>query len=300
MSHQFLFFPRTVAATLALLSANFVFAQKPVECAPLDPGARSRVVHLVARKLGTDPVLPRVEEEKIVSGTCYREFVFSVPDTKRRWSVYLSPDFHFLSAGLWDVSVDVVTADGRVAAQLLQEATSDNPPTLGPSSAPVTVVEFADFQCPYCARLSKMIEVYRKENPDKVRLIFRHFPLSIHNWATPAARAGSCIARQNKNSFWQFHDLLFSQQKAVTQENLPGFIGDFFSKAPELNGDEFRQCINSPLAESSIERDLTEGHNYRVVSTPTIFINGRQYGTFRNDSALRAAIDAAVPAKAVP
>src|SRR5215472_18566805 len=122
---------RTLAVAIGLLASNFVGAQKISDCAPLDPAVKSRVVHFVARKLGTDPVLPALEEEKLVPGTCYRQLVFSDQNSKRRWTVYLSPDLRFLSAGLWDVSVDVETTDSRVAAQLLQEAATDKPPALG-------------------------------------------------------------------------------------------------------------------------------------------------------------------------
>lgn len=286
---------RTLAVAIGLLCSNFVGAQKLSDCAPLDSAVKSRVVHFVARKLGTDPLLPALDEEKLVPGTCYRQLVFSVQDSKRHWTVYLSPDLRFLSAGLWDISVDVTTTDNRVAAQLLQEATTDKPPALGSSSAPVTLVEFSDFQCPYCARLSKMIELYRKENPDKVRVIFRHFPLPIHGWATPAARAGSCIAKQSEAAFWQFHDLLFSQQKTITAESLSTMIENFLREAPQLKKVEFHQCVGALSPENVVDRDLAEARNYHVVSTPTVFINGRQYGMFRNDAAFAAAIDAATP-----
>lgn len=290
--HHFQLLARVLAVVNALVCSSLALGQKPPECAPVTADARSRVAHLVARKLGTDSTLPVIDAEKLVAGTCYREFAFSVPGSKRRWTVYLSPDMRFLSVGLWDVSVDPEVADQRVGAQLLEEARIDEAPARGPQSAPVTVVEFSDFQCPYCARFAAMVDRYQKENPQKIRLVFRNYPLPIHNWAMPAAHAGSCVLQQSAAGFWQLHDFLFSQQRSITEENLRSMIDSFIGKRGDLNGAEYRKCADSLPAEKLLARDLTEAQSYDIRSTPTVFINGRRYGMFRDDAGFAAAITA--------
>ncbi len=142
-------------------------------------------------------------------------------------------------------------------------------PAIGPESAPVTLVEFSDFQCPYCstmaANLHKIIEKYGKQ----VRLVFRNFPLTqIHANAQRAAEAGYCAAENGR--FWEMHDLMFKSQDKLSEADLK-------AKASSLTLDEktFSDCLTSGRHAAKVKEDLTEGLRLGVSGTPALFINGR-------------------------
>ena len=184
------------------------------------------------------------------------------------------------------------------AEQLVHQAEEDHAPVRGPNVAPVTIVVFSDLQCPYCSAFSEMVERYRKANPDRVRLVFRNLPLSVHDWAMPAARTGVCIYQQSVSAFWRFHDILLSRQKTITGANLATTITEFLANTPELRGEDYSRCMDSTLPQNRLDQDLAEAMSFRLDATPTIFINGRKYTGFRDDAAFALAINLATPSEA--
>ena len=120
-------------------------------CKPLDAETRTRIVHVVARSAHTEPLLPSIEEEKLVPGTCYWQISLSVASSNRRLTPFLAPDRRFVLSNLTDVSVDPWVEEGRRAEQLAQHAEHDHAPTRGPGAAPVTIVVFSDLHVPIVA-----------------------------------------------------------------------------------------------------------------------------------------------------
>lgn len=149
------------------------------------------------------------------------------------------------------------------------EIPTDGFPSLGPQDAPIVIVEFSDFQCPYCQRWHKqtfkpLLEAY----PGKIRLVYRNLPLtSIHPEALPAAVAALCANEQN--AYWAFHDKLFDGQYGLGQEA-------YLQYASELGLDStaFKECLASKRYESFVQEDMKFALNLGVSSTPTFFING--------------------------
>lgn len=145
----------------------------------------------------------------------------------------------------------------------------DDDPILGPENAPITVIEFSDFECPYCRRWHE--EVYSRllENyPDQVRIVYRDFPLdSIHRNATPAALAANCAYEQN--AFWEYHDKLFGGELGLGTDAYEQY-------AQELGLDmaSFDECVQSNRYLDEVRADLEWAANLGVQSTPTFFING--------------------------
>ena len=142
-------------------------------------------------------------------------------------------------------------------------------PSLGPVDAPVTVVEFSDFQCPYCARLAPVVKRVAGEYPGRVRMVFRQFPLrSIHAHAQKAAEASLCAFDQGR--FWEMHDALFEDIKKLESKDLR-------DRARKLNLDleAFNQCLDSGKYAASVQQDLEDGMVAGVSGTPAVFINGR-------------------------
>lgn len=141
-------------------------------------------------------------------------------------------------------------------------------PVRGPSEAWVTIVEFADFQCPYCARVQPTLDQIRQVYGDDVRLVFKHMPLRFHERAVPAALAAECASEQGR--FWQMHDLLFQNQPAFSDGQLRGY-----AERLDLDLGRFDACTTSAAAAERVESDASLARELRVPGTPAFFVNGR-------------------------
>jgi len=141
-------------------------------------------------------------------------------------------------------------------------------PVRGPSEAPVTIIEFSDFQCPYCVRaaptLKKLGEVYG----DRLRLVYRDMPLAIHPFAPKAAEAAACAREQGK--FWEMHDRLFDAKGRLEIADLKIYARDI-----GLDGAAFASCLDSGRNESRWKADKAAAEGYGITGTPAFFINGR-------------------------
>ncbi len=148
------------------------------------------------------------------------------------------------------------------------EVASAGHPAWGKDNAPVTIVEFGDFQCPFCLRAESTLKQIRTKYGDKVRLVYLDFPLGMHAHALDAAEAGRCAGEQNK--FWQFHDALFEDQAKLAVTDLKATAARL-----GLNSTQFNSCFDHSKYQSEIHKDLDEGMKLGVTGTPTFFINGR-------------------------
>jgi protein-disulfide isomerase len=147
-------------------------------------------------------------------------------------------------------------------------------PTLGPADAPVTIVEFGDFECPYCAHAINTVEncVTNTYN-GRVRLIFKNYPLRQHAWAQAAAIAGNCIYQQNPSAFWDYVHDIYRDQASISPENLSGHVDDFVQNH-QLDSQVLHACIMSNAAENRVAQDVADGQRVNVTSTPTFYVNG--------------------------
>jgi len=141
-------------------------------------------------------------------------------------------------------------------------------PVRGNVDAQVTVVEFSDFQCPFCARARPTVNQVRETYRDKVRWLFRNFPLQMHAQAPKAAEAAACAAEQGK--FWEMHDRLFASQGKLQVPDLKQHAADLGLKA-----EEFNVCLDSGRHANDWQQGITDGSRYGVTGTPAFFINGR-------------------------
>lgn len=141
-------------------------------------------------------------------------------------------------------------------------------PSIGREDAPVTIVEFSDYQCPFCSRAEPTVKQVLAQYPDSVRLVYRHFPLdAIHPQARPAAIAAVCAAQQDR--FWEFHDKVFASQSDLSAEKLASFADEL-----ALDRAAFDACLTSDAAATSVEKDLAAGQAAGTTGTPAFFING--------------------------
>ena len=141
-------------------------------------------------------------------------------------------------------------------------------PSRGPKDAPVVIVEFSDFECPFCKRATATLDALLERYGDRVRFVFKDFPLPSHPNASKAAEAGNCANEQNR--FWEFHDKLFATQGALDVSSLKVYAVEL-----GLDAAAFASCLDGGQYAAAVSRDLQIGRDSGASSTPTFFINGR-------------------------
>jgi protein-disulfide isomerase len=148
-------------------------------------------------------------------------------------------------------------------------------PVTGASNATVTIVEFADFECPVCRQLHEALRGLLPNYP-QVRLVFKDFPLEqMHAWARTAALAGRCAYQQDPKAFWKMYDYFYDNQELISASNAWDKSVDYAGQAG-LKTDEFRGCMTSQEAAAAVEANVANGKLLEVNSTPTLFVNGRR------------------------
>lgn len=143
-------------------------------------------------------------------------------------------------------------------------------PTSGPQDAKVTIVEFSDFQCPFCAKGAEIVSALKKKYNNKVKFVFKHFPLPFHKQAELAANASMCINEQSGDKFWKMHDAMFADQSKLAEV-------DLIATAKTLGADEakFTECLKSQKFANYVKADMEEGKKLGIDSTPTFYVNGK-------------------------
>jgi protein-disulfide isomerase len=144
----------------------------------------------------------------------------------------------------------------------------------GPANAKVQIVEFSDFQCPACRYAEPVVRQLFPVYGDKIRFIFKHFPLRMHQWAKPAAVAAECAGRQGK--FWEYHDRVYDRQAEWTNEKFEDFL-TAYAVFVRLDMKQWQACRQDPSVAAVVASDEQDGENAWVDSTPTFFINGRRF-----------------------
>ena len=183
--------------------------------------------------------------------------------------VYVTKGGKYIFRGdLSDMTVDPL-------AEIRAKLHPENSPSLGPIDAQITLIEFADFECPSCRQLDRILRDLLPQHPE-IRLVYKDFPLTtIHPWAMTAAIAGQCAAEQNPASFWKLHDIIFDAQELITPSNVWEKMSDFASQIG-LNADTFRACMANPATAKEVDKTTEQGQQLNITATPTIFVNGRR------------------------
>ncbi len=165
----------------------------------------------------------------------------------------------------------------------------DGAPVRGKANAPVTVVEFSDFQCPFCARAEGELVKVREAYKDQVKIVYKDFPLPIHPNAPKAAEASRCAREQEK--YWEYHDILFANNNALEVPNLKKFAADL-----KLDTAKFDACLDGDKYAKEIAKDMEEGTRVGVGGTPAFFVNGRFLSGAQPFSVFQDAIEDALAA----
>src|SRR5581483_10037960 len=187
--------------------------------------------------------------------------------------------FYISSDGQTIVRGDVFHLGKPPFESNMDRLTLQDQPSFGPANAPVTIVEFGDFECPDCKMEAPVL---RHEMPEafdsKVRVVFKNYPLeSIHPWAKAAAIDGRCVYRQGEAPFWKFYDWIYDKQDDITPDNLNAKVLAWAGENG-LDSVQLGKCIDTKATEADVDRSIAEGRALGVNGTPTLFINGRKIG----------------------
>lgn len=193
----------------------------------------------------------------------------------------------FQKAGVPEQITLVNSATGqiqKISFSLVARIDTTGSPFLGSAEAPVEVVIFSDFQCPYCAQAGTLLEEILEQNPESVKIIFKHFPLNFHEQAQPAAQAA--IAAHQQGKFWQYHDLLYANHKSLTAASYEAFAQELGLDMTAFNRDRRSRTVQQQLV-----KDINIGKQIGVTGTPAVFVNGHRVKK-RTPEVIQAMIDA--------
>jgi protein-disulfide isomerase len=206
----------------------------------------------------------------------------------------LIPIAFFLGLGggylVWGSSQPSGAAAGAAPARRVTVST-DGQPSIGPADAPITIVEFSDYQCPYCQLWDQ--QVYQQlmaSYPNKLRFVYRDLPLPMHAEAIPAAEAADCAGDQG--AYWKYHDALFAQQYGLGRTAYEHYAADL-----GLDSQAFKTCLDSQRYLSKIQANATDAASAGLDSTPSFVINGRVLIGALPFSDFKAVIDEELAAK---
>jgi len=184
--------------------------------------------------------------------------------TQEAW---LTPDNHLIIGRVFDLKEDPYQKN-------LAKINLANAPTTGAPDAKVTIVEYSDFQCPYCSQAHATIDQLMQQYQGKVKLVYKHLPLNMHNWAEDAAVASTCVYQQDNATFWKLYDYLFTNQGTVTKETLAQKV-EQATKDSKVNQEELKKCIDTKATMAIVKANMTEAESLGLNSTPSFVINGR-------------------------
>jgi protein-disulfide isomerase len=189
--------------------------------------------------------------------------------------------------------VEKLRAKGAVRISLeppRQKVAAADGQTRGPAGAPIELIEFSDFQCPYCLRANPVVTQVLSTYGDRIRFVYRNYPLPSHPNARPAAEAAQCAAEQGQ--FWPYHDRLFANQSKLADEDLKQS-----AVAVGLDAAKFNACFDSHKYRTRVEADIQAGNEAGVNGTPAFFINGRMLSGAQPFDEFKRVIDEELAAK---
>jgi protein-disulfide isomerase len=263
------------------------------DCSELSAARKSALADYVRKEYKLKETNLTIVQDKIVNSSCYRELTFQGKSSIKTWetTMYLAPDQRFLTAELFDTSLDPVEQQRQKAAALMAGLAENKGASKGPEHGPVTIVEFSDFQCPFCRRFADLMQQVLPEEKDMVRLVYHHMPLSMHPWARTAAEGAACAQLQSADAFWAMHDQIFQHQQEITPENVKQKLTEFARTAKSLDVNLFQSCLDNEMSLGLVFRDMNLASANQITGTPTIFINGRRIEGVKDPAQLRQLIE---------
>jgi protein-disulfide isomerase len=210
-----------------------------------------------------------VEIKRSTLGLVEVDVILSNPEGQQMTRLLIAPDGKHALVG------DIIPFGAKPYAPAREQlALQAAGPSRGPKDAPVTMVEFSDFQCPHCKEVQPAVDKLLAAEPN-VRLVFQNFPLPNHNWAMKAASYADCVGRTSNDAFWKFSQSVFEAQPQITEANAEEKL-TLLADAAGVKGAEMAACAAKPETATRVQKSADLGKAVEVNSTPTFFINGRR------------------------
>ncbi len=268
----------------ALLAVVFVQAT----AALADDATNQKIIDYYKRKNnvppGVDATITEVTDSKI-PGAKVATLKLSQGTQSQSVAILMSPDGKYVVFGdVEDVSSDPFKA---ISAKI----NTKDKPVKGAKDAKVTIVEFSDFQCPYCARAHQtMSDQVMKEYDGKVKLVYKFFPLGFHPWAEPSAIAAACAYQQDTDAFWKLYDYFFTNQQQLNPQNVKDKATEQL-QGTKVKMDKWNDCYDNKKTLDWIKADQADGAAVGVTGTPAFLINGRKISGAQPFQNFKAVID---------
>ncbi len=258
-----------VAGCVALLAGGVLWQWVSPRCASPGESDKNRLTTFVRAKYGAPPGAKiEMADGGVVSGSCFRKLVFTtLGGAGFHAELYASPDFRFVTSELLDARPDPreLAERRRGTAESLVRG---GEPVRGSRKAPVTLAIFSDFQCPYCARMARIVNGLSQIEGDRLRVVYHYYPLSFHAWAKPAAEAAACAQRESDNAFWSLHDFLFAHQREISLDNIGQRVTEWAQAAQDVDRARFQRCVSKSLTSGQVEQDIALGDELRGAFYP--------------------------------
>jgi protein-disulfide isomerase len=270
-----------LAALLAIVAVQATAAMA-------DDATNQKIIDYYRRKNnvppGVEATITNVTDAKI-PGAKMATLKLSQGTQAQEVTILMSPDGKYVVFGeIEDVSADPFKA---IAAKI----NTKDKPVKGAKDAKVTIVEFSDFQCPYCARAHEtMSGQVMKEYDGKVKLVYKFFPLGFHPWAEPAAIAAACAYQQDPDAFWKLYDYFFTNQQQLNPQNVKDKATEQL-QGTKVKMDKWNDCFDNKKTLDYIKADQADGAAVGVTGTPAFLINGRKISGAQPFQNFKAVID---------
>ena len=235
--------------------------------------------------LGTDVISTKDFKDTGVAGLKKG----SLGGGRQQVPLFVSTDGKYMILGTPGLGTDILDSTIDPHKEAMDIISLDNVPTKGTEGAQVAVVEYSDFQCPFCQKGKEMLPEILKEYDGKVSISYKQYPLPNHNWAMKASIASLCAYEQGNDKFWAFHDKVFDNQKKIKLESADETFNGY-AKEIGLNTTKFDKCVASDEMAARVKADMAEAQAIGVNSTPTFVVNGMKVPG-ANPEGVKSAID---------
>jgi protein-disulfide isomerase len=253
-----------------------------------------RIIKYYRKKMNVPPtaqVAVTGVKDSTIKGAKEGTLAVGNPPQVQNVTFIASPDGRYVVFG----AVEDVTIDPSKA--VMAKIKTDGVPFKGPKDAKVVIVEYSDFQCPFCAKGYNALEQQvLKQYEGKVKFIFKHYPLPFHNWAEPAAIAVECAKQQKPDAFWKLYDWYFQNQAQVNLQNVKDKVWEQLAPLG-LDKAKWDDCYDNKKTQAEVKAQMAEGQAIGVTGTPAFFINGRKLVGAQPAEQFKAIIDDELAAK---
>lgn len=277
----------SLALFTSMLFGPYLYA---ADCPPVSKNTPERITkYLSQRLLSGKKMQPVIVNISALPDSCYRKLTIAVPSVSHQIVMYLSPDERFLASTLYDLSEDPSQEVTRIAAEVEKLLLEDESAS-GIFSQKLRIIEFADFECPYCKQFAGWYQALPSALRSKTILIFKHLPLDQHPWARTAALYAACTKIQSTAAFSRLSGFYLENQDQITSEN----IGMKTMSKLSSENLEFRlltACVSDGEGARILDRHEALARQLNVTGTPTVFINGKRILTIHSEGEFRSVLE---------